>query len=583
MTKRKNLLFQLFSLLALVILIATAFGQNPPQNPPQNPAQKGAQTPAPMPPDRRAYSEASAIRDADKKIEALDKFIKEFPDSSLVYSAHMGIVDALVRNHPQETARILEQAGKAIEKSPNAQAKINAFSTLASQFCDANILINEAEGFANQGMQLIQEESAKAAANPPAQPAAKAQGDAPARPAQNPMANVNRLKTNVQLALGRIYLKQGKLDAAEKNLKDVLAVSPQPTAAPPGREVAPISANAVNPQQIAASLGLAEVYDRRGDTENALKTYINAAALGKLMPPQRQALNTLYAKTHKGSLAGLEEMLDAKYLEANPAPFAVEPYKPTAERTDRVVLAEVFTGSGCPPCVAADLAADIAMERYNPKELVVVMYHQHIPQPDPMTTPQTSARFKYYAGTGVPTMVIDGATSPGGGGSRDATKRVYDRITAEIDKKLNVPAEAKLKLGASLKGSIVKTSVTADQVTKESPDLKLHILLVEEKLRYTGENGVRFHPMVVRSMAGAEGTGLNLTSKGPLTWDFDLAAISAGIKKHLDEYEAGGHRGNMFTFAEKKYEINPKDLLVVAFVQDEKTKAILQTTMLKVK
>ena len=123
-----------------------------------------------------------------------------------------------------------------------------------------------------------------------------------------------------------------------------------------------------------------------------------------------------------------------KYLEVNPPVFHVEPYKPTEKRSDRIVLTEVFTGSGCPPCVAADLAAELAMERYG-KDLAVIMYHEHIPQPDPMTTPQTTARFKYYAGTGVPTVVIDGVTSPGGGGPRDRTKAVYDRITKEIEKK----------------------------------------------------------------------------------------------------------------------------------------------------
>jgi hypothetical protein len=89
----------------------------------------------------------------------------------------------------------------------------------------------------------------------------------------------------------------------------------------------------------------------------------------------------------------------------------------------------------------------------------------------------------------------------------------------------------------------------------------------------------------VRSMAGTDGIGLSIAAKGPQTfaWDFDVMAISASIKKHLDEYEAGGHRGNSFTFTEKKYEINPKDLVVAAFVQNEKTKAILQSIFIKVK
>jgi hypothetical protein len=45
---------------------------------------------------------------------------------------------------------------------------------------------------------------------------------------------------------------------------------------------------------------------------------------------------------------------------------------------------------------------------------------------------------------------------------------------------------------------------------------------------------------------------------------------------------SGGHHGNEFTFAEKKYEINLKALLVAAFVQDEKTKDVLQSALIKV-
>jgi tetratricopeptide (TPR) repeat protein len=554
MTRRTKLFFFLLTAMVLAAFILTVSAQTPAQS------QQQQQTP----PDRKAYTDASAIKEPDKKMEALDKFIKDFPQSTSVPTAYKGIFDILLKNNPDQTAKILDMAGKAVEKTADPQAKANLYNTIAGNLLDANILVNEAENMANLGAKLIQEESAKVAANPAPPASANVQANQNARPAPNPMARLNQAKANLQVTLGRIYVKQGKLDAAEKNLKEALAA---------------------NPQLTVASLGLAEVYEKRGDSQNALTAYINAAAQSKIPASSRQALNALYAKTHKGSMAGLEEMLDAKYLEANPAPLKVDAFKPTATRKDRTVLLEVFTGSGCPPCVAADLAADLAMERYSNKELVVVMYHQHIPQPDPMTTPQTSARFKYYAGTGVPTMVIDGVTDPGGGGARTATKSVYDRFTPKIEKKLETPADARLKVSASLKGGIVKTKVGVDQIMKDSPDLKLHVLLVEEKLRYTGENGVRFHPMVVRGMAGKDGTGISVNSKQRqnLSWDFDLNAISTGIKKHLDEYEAGGHRGNTFTFTEKKYEINPKDLLVVAFVQDEKTKAILQTQIFKVK
>ena len=309
----------------------------------------------------------------------MEQFISDFPDSQQVAAANQAIFQTLVKSYPDDKDRILGQAGKMIDKATQAQAKINAYNTIGTQLCDAGILLDNAEKFAASGIALVAEELTKAQTNPPPAPEnPPAQGNRGGRGNMNPAANLGRQKTNLQLTLGRIYLKEGKLDAAEQNLKDALAAN---------AGVDPLEFRLAN-------------YEKLGDAQNALTNYISAAALSKIPAASRQALNGLYAKAHNGSMAGLEELLDAKYLEVNPPPFAVDPYKPTEKRTDRVVLTEVFTGSGCPPCVAADLAADLAMERYNTKELTVIMYHEHIPQPDPMTTPQTTARFKYYNGTG---------------------------------------------------------------------------------------------------------------------------------------------------------------------------------------
>ena len=46
-------------------------------------------------------------------------------------------------------------------------------------------------------------------------------------------------------------------------------------------------------------------------------------------------------------------------------------------------------------------------------------------------------------------------------------------------------------------------------------------------------------------------------------------------------HEQQGHQGNSFTFSEKKFQINPLNLSLVAFVQDMKTKNVLQTVYVK--
>src|SRR5262249_23603191 len=159
-----------------------------------------------------------------------------------------------------------------------------------------------------------------------------------------------------------------------------------------------------NPNLVSASTGLAELYLKKGDEKQALETYAQAAANGKLSAEARKQFESLYSKLNKGSLQGLEEMLDAKYAKLYTVQFKAEHYNPSEKRTKRTVLAEVFTGSGCPPCVAADLGFDAMMERYKRDELAVLMYHLHIPAPDPMTNPATQARSKFYGVMSVPSF-----------------------------------------------------------------------------------------------------------------------------------------------------------------------------------
>jgi hypothetical protein len=84
--------------------------------------------------------------------------------------------------------------------------------------------------------------------------------------------------------------------------------------------------------------------------------------------------------------------------------------------------------------------------------------------------------------------------------------------------------------------------------------------------------------MVVRAFGGEKGEGYAIEANGKGTFDatFDLEAIGKDIRKQLDEYEAKGHRGESFKFTAKKDQIDRADLAVVVFVQDDKTKHVLQ-------
>ena len=509
-------------------------------------AQTVATTPSPSPaaspiaapspgPDQKAYDEARRVKDPQKKIEALEKIIKDFPERFTAFQARNDILDTVIKNFPTQTDRIKAAAERYLTPTPGfGVVSSSNYITVAAKLMEAGLMLDWAEELARKGAAQYEDENAK---------------------------QMRRQRARYEDTLGRIYLKQGRIKEAKTHLKLALTNDPELTT---------------------TLVALGQIAEQGRHHKEALEYFSAAAVKSALRKPDRQLMETAYRATHKDSLAGLEDLLDDKYRKLN-AGIRFDHYQASSKRTNRIALAELFTGSGCGPCVAADLGFDGLLERYSRKDLVVLVYHLHIPLPDPMTNPATVERGKYYTVPGTPTSVVDGIKLSGGGGSRDMTKGFFDRVNPKIESELESPAQAQITLTGTVEGDLVKANVTVDEVKTPSVDLKLQIALTEEEVRYTGENGIRFHPMVVRSLGGKDANGFALTGSAPtkVEWTFDVKAMSSELKKYLDSYEQQGHRGDTFTFSEKKFQIDPNKLSLVAFVQNMKTKEILQTVYIK--
>jgi tetratricopeptide (TPR) repeat protein len=519
-------------IIALTFSVARSQSAPPTASPsPQPPPATAGPTPLP---EQRAYDEARRIKDPEKKIAALEKVDKDF-QGFVVMQARGEIFDTLIKNFPTQTDRIRAAGEHYLQPVPGIFVTGNPVQlTVAMKLMDAGILLDWAEELTKKGQTQFEDDNAK---------------------------TLRRQRARYQDTLGRIYLKQQKIKEAEKSLKLALANEPDtPT----------------------ALVGLGQIASTKKDQKAAVEYFTSAAVRMPLKKADRQLMEAAYRATHHDSLTGLEDLLDTKYRNLN-AGLHFEHYQPSAKRTSRTTLAELFTGSGCGPCVAADLGFDGLIERYKRKDVAVLVYHMHIPLPDPMTNQATTDRGKYYGVPGTPTPVVDGVRLQSSGGSREMTKGFYDRVNPKIETELESPAQAQIALTGSIAGDVVKASVVVDQIKAPSPDLKIQLALAEEEIRYTGENGIRFHPMVVRSLGGKDANGFALAASGPTTveWTFDVKAMSDLLKKYLDDYEKAGHRGDTFTFIDKKYQIDPNHLSLVAFVQDMKTKAVLQTVYLK--
>jgi thiol-disulfide isomerase/thioredoxin len=539
----------LFCTFCLSVALSGGLAQTDPPKPAATAAEAPkpaatAPTPRETPADQKAYTEANKVKDPAEKLKALEKFKADFPKSDMKSIADSAILSTLVKKFPEQKGRIMKQA-KAMYKAAEPRNQGSLANQIAMEFLDAGRFLGDAEGWAKKGVADMQQPRYIADLK------AGYEKRKQKLPSDEELAKRFREARASRVAtLGRIEVARGQNAKGQKLLQEAWAA---------------------NPNLVVVGATLGELAYKSGNDSKALEFLVPAKLSGRATESASAALVAVYKRQHSGSADGLDAMLDAQYRKLYPNPVNVEEYRDTDKRSDRLVLAEVFTGSGCPPCVGADVAFDAAMERFSRKDLAVVMYHEHVPRPDPMTNPDTTARSKYYDVHGVPSYAIDGNMLGGGGGGREYAKNVYERIVTPIEKDLELPAEAKLSAHAAVSGNLVKVTGSADGVKGEPADVKVQVLLVEKEIRYTGENGIRFHPMVVRAI-GEEKTGT-------FSRTFNLDEVSAALKKHLDEYEAGGHRGEAFKFIEKKYAIDHANLAVVVMVQNMKTKHILQSAM----
>ena len=255
---------------------------------------------------------------------------------------------------------------------------------------------------------------------------------------------------------------------------------------------------------------------------------------------------------------------------------------------------------------------------------MLLSYHVHIPRPDPMVNPSTLARQSFYGVRSSPSYFVDGESS-GGGGPADGAKALFEsKIGPMIARHMEEMPEATISLKATTVGQTVKVKTTVSKITKKSDKLRLQVALVEDRVSFSGENGMRFHEMVVRSLALAPATadkGKKPEAKPPVPAEkpaaappstdtadtaaapakalspvtgfaikpdkggtfectFDIRKAVADARAHLEDYETNTRKGE-YTFRKKMHEIDASKLSVVAFVQDEATKKILQAVYVK--
>lgn len=494
--------------------------------------------------DKQIFAAARGTEDASAKVAALQSFVRAYPQSHLVERAQWEVFSTLVKRLPQRLPAIQSQARLLISHADAGLDSIETRAEIADSLANAGVDLTDAESWASSAAASLTEarwqQWQRDQHQAPADAAAQAESG----------RQFHESRAEVLAALANVQWHQGKVQATAATLREAAALDP-------------------DSDEVNALSG--EVAYAAHQPAVALDAYERAQLAGELQPLQHEHFLAAYRDTHDGRLDGLEQALDARYATSYPLPIPRQPAP--SEKGNRTVLVELYTGAGCPPCTAADLALEGVQNNYSRQQVVVLAFDQHIPRPDPLATPQTVARAKWYGILGTPTFYVDGRQADVDGGGRSHALATYQALSRSIQQQLSTPAPLALTAQATqnAEGKVqVQIRQTASSQDQLLPPADLHVALVEDHVRYSGQNGIRFHEALVRALSHADGTATASRAS------FDIPALERQQRTYLDAYEQHNDRYGPIQFLNKDIPLDPRHLAVVVFAQDPVTKMVAQ-------
>ena len=329
---------------------------------------------------------------------------------------------------------------------------------------------------------------------------------------------------------------------------------------------------------------LGKMYEKVGNNKKALDAYISGSIA-------YEAPKIMAALTNLSSKEGLTEKdissaIDKKKAEL--ADFKPGHFNDNHSFKGKTVLAELFTGAECPPCAGADFAFDALSEYYPRNVFTILEYHVHIPAPDPMTNPDTFKRYLYYGGNfGTPTVIIEGKEKITGGGEKYLAENRFNVYKYAAEKYLNEKPEIEISGTAKHNHDKIDLRLKIKEDKKLDKDMSLHVALVEKSLNYPGGNGVTKNIFVVRHLIkGSNGNPLILKNGVETVSDtLNLTEIQNGLTEYLDnptKYPSWRASVPFTGWKEKTDKLNMNNLAIVAWVQNNNSKEVLQSFYLDV-
>ncbi len=216
----------------------------------------------------------------------------------------------------------------------------------------------------------------------------------------------------------------------------------------------------------------------------------------------------------------------------------------------KIVLMEEATNASCGPCAANNPKLQDFFSHYF-GGVISVRYHAWWPGNDPMyslNTGENRDRINYYGITGVPNYMMDGTNH----GEPSSPAAMYQ----QMKERLALSSPVKIVVGKSITAdsifAVVKIYAVGDMTTS---NVKMRVSVIERKIEYAsppGSNGEKvFNDVMRKFLTSTAGTDINnMTAGDSLVFNFS---------------------------AELNSQWNASDLAVVAWLQNDTNKNILQS------
>jgi len=313
------------------------------------------------------------------------------------------------------------------------------------------------------------------------------------------------------------------------------------------------------------NLNLAKFYEKDGKLARAFARYVYALIKPETGAEAIKGLERVQKRMSPGESLSIDVL---EKLVAGKVPgFGVgNKFRPTKENSaNRCVLAMLFTGAHCPPCLGADLAFDGILSHFPSKWVTVLEYHLPIPRPEPLVNEAALRQFEFMGFNGTPVAVFDGVETISGGGAEDKKEEIWLKYKEKLLARLKVPAKHEIEADLAIRDGLVRGKIRVKGPAVSGA--RLHALIVEKGVLFPGGNKVVIHHAVVRGSVFAGPSGVAFRPDGDerfqTSFEKSLSTVRRDLEDVLDQIEADSG----VTFGMRPTRLDPEQLSLVVFLQ----------------